>query len=198
MLRALCVNCGYAKARPSERCKACRFDPTTDDGALVRSVYLSVGRVDDPDARAALSEELSVLQKDIRAGRPVEFDPTELARLADQLRRVRSVSWRAVWVTLIRFFAPGILVLAVVGAALWLLRRITTESHTAVRRAECVVQLTHVGPNADPLPPPCLALSSSDRKHAQGEAHCVSLRQRATAKGLDPDSACRFQVKPSP
>jgi hypothetical protein len=197
MLRAICVSCGHAKHRPFERCKGCGFAPTGDDAALARSVYLSVERLDDSSEQARLSEELAVMQEDIRAGRTIEFEPAELERLAKQLRLVRTIPAAAPWNALLRLFGPGVLILAVLGGAVWFVRRLNSESDAAVRRAECTVQLAHMAPAVETLPAVCLTLPLSELEHVRSDARCFSLRQRAKSAGQNPDDACIVQVVPA-
>lgn len=198
MLRAICVSCGQAKKRPSVKCKACQFDPAGDDAALVRSVYLSAERLDGPHEQAAYARELAILQKCIRSGGALDFDPQELERLANQLRPLRAVPSRAPWLGLIRLFAPAVLILTVVAGAVWLTRRVTDESDAAIRHAECVVELTHAASNIATPPPPCVALSASELERTKAEAQCVLLRRQTQARGVDPDSACRLQFSTAP
>ena len=112
METAICIRCGAKKKRPYHKCRSCGLDPKDDEAALVKSVYLSTGRCDDPDEAARYVEELQQHAAALRAGQEVEYDEHELRRLRRQKHLVESVPMSAVLATLFRFFLPAILLLA--------------------------------------------------------------------------------------
>lgn len=104
MARAICVRCGYAKSKPWRKCRHCGLDPTQDDEALVRSVYLSTGRYDTEEDQRAYEEELDAVGRAIRSGGSVTYDSAELERLRGQRRAVENYApWSVVW----RLFLPA-------------------------------------------------------------------------------------------
>jgi hypothetical protein len=113
MAYALCPRCGTSKKRAWAMCRNCGLDPADDEEALVKSVYLSVGRFDDGDDRRRYREELDELGARIRAGESPAFDEAELERLRKQKRLVESVPASAVWGAVFRLFLPVIIVVAV-------------------------------------------------------------------------------------
>jgi hypothetical protein len=119
MATALCLRCGHNKPAPRKKCKRCGFDPTIgNDDALVRSVYLSVGRFTEAAETERYAVELDQIRADIEGGKQPTFDNTELARLRAQMSAFKEVPLSAVWGALLRLFLPavglilGLLVLA--------------------------------------------------------------------------------------
>ena len=92
MSSAFCVRCGSGKDRPWNSCGQCGLDPSSDESLLIRSVYLSLGRYEDPDEQERYRPELERLAGIVRAGGEIAYDPGELARLAEQKAMVESVS----------------------------------------------------------------------------------------------------------
>ncbi|HVU01153.1 MAG TPA: hypothetical protein VHE30_05350 [Polyangiaceae bacterium] len=123
MANAICIQCGSRKRAASHRCRNCGFQPG-DDEALLRSVYLSIGRYEEPDAQERYAHELDEVGQQVRSGAPPEFDSTELNRLREQLRAVRSISWFAVLNTLLRIFFPAMLLLALLFGLVFALRHL--------------------------------------------------------------------------
>ena len=118
-MNAICMRCGHAKQQPSRKCRHCGL---ADDEMLVRSVYLSPERFDDPDEQRKYAEELLALSEALKSGRQVDFDEHELQRLREQLQAVNEVRWRHVFVALFRIFLPMIIVLATLYGVILLLR----------------------------------------------------------------------------
>ena len=100
----------------------CRFDPNGDETALIRRVYLSVGRYENPHDRKRYAGELDELSQQIASGRQVNYDADELARLAEQKRLVESADSRQLLSVIGRLFLPGIVVLAMLLGVYLLLR----------------------------------------------------------------------------
>ena len=90
---------------------------------MVRSVYLSVGRYDDPAEQERYSQELVLVKRAIREGGTINYELAELQRLRDQLHSVRSVSSAAIFGALFRLFLPAILFLAALYLLLYIIRR---------------------------------------------------------------------------
>jgi hypothetical protein len=122
MSDAVCIRCGNRKRAPWRRCRRCGLDPTGDPEALVRSVYLSTGRFDAPDAKRSWSAALDAIADGIEAGSAPDFDEAELRRLRAQRDAVRSVAPSAVWGAVLRLFLPGIVFLAILYGVVLLLR----------------------------------------------------------------------------
>ena len=102
MGQAICLQCGAIKQRPYVACPQCGFDPSGDEEALVRSVYLSTGRFHDDEAeQERYANQLKDVSELIRRGEEPEFDPAELSRLRQQYHDVRSVTLRAVFWSLL-------------------------------------------------------------------------------------------------
>ncbi len=119
---AICLECGSAKNAPWKTCEDCGLNPNNDPDALVRSVYLSVGRFDSSDDRKAYEDELAVFAACLRRGEEVTFDANEVARLREQRAEVESVSTSDLIGTLFRFFLPGSLFLLALVAVLIILK----------------------------------------------------------------------------
>lgn len=127
MEMAICIRCGAKKKRPYHKCRSCGLDPKGDEAALVRSVYLSTGRYEDPDEAGRYVEELERHAAAIRAGQEVAYDEDELARLRRQKHLVESVPFSAVLGAMFRSFLPGILLLAGILALCLLLAWLTGD-----------------------------------------------------------------------
>ncbi len=108
MAKAVCVNCEHPKRKPYARCDSCALDPTKHDEALVRSVYLSIGRFADPQKAERYARDLDDIGAAIRRGEAVEYDLHELERLRLQQRMVSSATRRHLCGVLVRFFLPGL------------------------------------------------------------------------------------------
>ena len=104
-------------------CRNCGLDPADDEEALIKSVYLSVERLDDGDDLRRYRRELNELGERIRAGESPAFDEVELERLREQKRLVESVPSSAVWGAVFRLFLPAIIVMALL-AIIVILRRL--------------------------------------------------------------------------
>ncbi len=105
--------CGTPKKGPWKRCNSCGLDPTQDEDALVKSVYLSVERFDGGNDRRRYGRELGDLAVRMRAGERPDFEPAALEELRKQKRLVESVSASAAWGAVFRLFFPAIVVVIV-------------------------------------------------------------------------------------
>lgn len=83
---AICIRCGAPKRDPAHACGRCSLDPTSDPESLVRSVYLSIRRFDDPRQQAAYRPRLLQLAQFLEARIPVILDEGELQRLRERGR----------------------------------------------------------------------------------------------------------------
>ena len=104
MAEAICVRCGNKKSTPWEKCGRCGCDPNRDEDALVKSVYLSVGRVREPDAKARYRTDLDRIGEALQAGEQPTFPESELARLKAEKAFVESVRPSAAWAAILRQF----------------------------------------------------------------------------------------------
>jgi hypothetical protein len=114
---AVCASCGRKKRRPDVKCRECGADPTTNEELMVKSVYLSAWRFDEPHQRLEYTNALKAVGAGLRQGRPVDYDAEELARIRKQLHEGRAMQ-PAMLGCAARFFVPemifflGILLLA--------------------------------------------------------------------------------------
>jgi hypothetical protein len=122
MAKAICVQCGIRKSAPWKKCRHCGYDPAKDEEGLVQSVYLSLGRFEDPERQQQYANELDELATEIQRGARPAFDQVELERLVKQKAEFESIPPSAPWTALFRFFLPAIGLLAVLYAILFLLR----------------------------------------------------------------------------
>jgi hypothetical protein len=121
-MEAICARCGASKRAARKKCAGCGLDPAKDDAVLVKSVYLSIGRFDVPDEQERYRAELARMAEALKSGSAIAFDPAELERLDQQRRAVNEVSWRTIGGTLIVFFLPALVALAVTWGALLVLK----------------------------------------------------------------------------
>jgi len=63
-----------------------------------------------------------MLKKELEAGRDVPYDEDELNRIIRLNATARRVPLRAVWAVVLRFFFPGLLLIAVLWGLVFLLR----------------------------------------------------------------------------
>jgi hypothetical protein len=117
-MKALCIRCGTVKSSVWRRCSICGFDPRrTDEESMVKSVYLSTGRFEEPSEQTRYADDLDRISTEIRSGKQIDFEPDELKRLLLQKRVVESIRPHHLLLFLARFFAPAIVMIAV----LWLI-----------------------------------------------------------------------------
>ncbi len=122
MAEAICLRCGVDKHQPWSACRSCNYDPMSDEEALVKSVYLSVGRFEDGDERREYQRELDEVARDIQQGHDPEFDEAELQRLRAQKADVESVPASTVWNAAFRLFLPGVGILVLLFCILMVLK----------------------------------------------------------------------------
>lgn len=122
MADAICLRCGFEKSAPWKKCKRCEFDPAGDEEALIRSVYLSVGRFSDSEEVAAYRLELDHVGHGIERGDKPIFLEREIARLRSEKRSFEQVPISAVWGAVFRLFFPAIGFLFVLFLLLFLLK----------------------------------------------------------------------------
>jgi len=122
MAEALCLRCGGAKRNPWRACRRCAFKPAPRSDELIRSIYLSTGRFEDPEEAAAYREELDHVAEAIRAGLAVSYDESELMRLRARAAAFTSIPSSAVWGAVFRLFLPAIAVVGLLLLATRLLR----------------------------------------------------------------------------
>ena len=123
MAKAICIRCGHAKSRPWKACRKCGFDPSDDEEALAKSVYLSAGRFEDAARQAAYERELDKVGMALSQGQSITYDKPELERLLEQKRTLERIPALAPWGAVARFFLPAVILLLVI-AAIWLLLRV--------------------------------------------------------------------------
>lgn len=117
----ICIRCGEEKKQPWQKCPRCGFDPSTDEAGLVKSVYLSTGRYEDPDDQSRYEIELRRIAEAIKNGRNVEYDAAELERLRQQEQAVEHFS---PWGPLFRLFLPAILFIGALVVVYLVLRQL--------------------------------------------------------------------------
>jgi hypothetical protein len=126
--KALCLRCGAAKATPWATCRRCKFNPEGDEDALVKSVYLSEGRFEDPDEQERYRTELQHMAEELSAGHPIIFEPDELRRLLEQKRLVESIRPAAAFKALFKYFLPVILFVVVLWGLVFTVRYLHRRS----------------------------------------------------------------------
>lgn len=109
MASSVCISCGVSKSKPWEQCPVCGFDPSGDEIAMTKSVYLSTGRYEKEVDRTRYSNELDAIGRAIQEGGTIEFDQAELERLVAQKNAVDGIPLASVWSAVFRLFLPGIL-----------------------------------------------------------------------------------------
>ncbi len=122
MAEAVCLRCGDKKPAPWRKCKRCRYDPRGDEDALVKSVYLSVGRFTDPTEQGGYRVELDRLATGIERGEPPTFPKSELDRLRAQKELFDRVGLLPVWGAVFRLFLPAIGLLILLFGIAYVLR----------------------------------------------------------------------------
>jgi hypothetical protein len=108
MAEAICVRCGNKKSTPWEKCGRCDCDPSRDEDTLVKSVYLSVGRFREPNAKARYRTDLDRISDALEAGEQPTFQEGELARLKAEKAFVESVRPSVAWAAILRLFLPAL------------------------------------------------------------------------------------------
>jgi hypothetical protein len=115
-MQSICLCCGNCKEVPYEKCIACGFQPSDEDGSLVKSVYLSLGRYDTPCEQSRYEPILNALAEKIAQGEEIAFDCDDLRRLDEQKETVKDINDAVVMQYLFRVFFPGLLfVLLMIG-----------------------------------------------------------------------------------
>jgi hypothetical protein len=120
-MKSICIRCGAAKKLPWNKCRRCSFLPKDDD--LVKSVYCSIGRFDEPDDAADYEKELEEMSSALARGEPIVYDEAELERLREQRRLVGSVRGPDLLLALFRIFLPAILFIAVMLLLIMLFKK---------------------------------------------------------------------------
>lgn len=120
-MTAVCIQCGTKKKEAWYKCRKCGLTPTGKD--LVKSVYCSTGRFQDPDDQDRYEVELEKIANKLKSGKAIKYNDQELERLAHQQKDIGSVPASAVWSAVFRFFVPGVIFLAVLYFLLWMLKR---------------------------------------------------------------------------
>jgi hypothetical protein len=126
-VRAVCIACGANKEDAWEPCDQCGLNPESDEGSLIKSVYLSVGRYEDEDDRERYATELLEIANRIRKGDVIEYLPTELARLSEQKKFVDSVTGWHLVLYLLRVFLPGILIVVMLFLMAYFLQWVQSQ-----------------------------------------------------------------------
>jgi len=89
---------------------------------LSKSLFLSKARYEDDEDQTDLERTLEEATVTLRAGGAIQYDPSELQRLSERIREFQSVTGWQVWGAVLRFFLPGVLLLAALFGLLYLLR----------------------------------------------------------------------------
>ena len=122
MAEAICLRCGNQKRAPWEKCNRCGYDPSGDEEALIRSVYLSVGRFAESERKATYRTELDRMGLVLERGEQLMFPEAELVRLRAEKKLFNSIPRSAVWGAVLRLFLPAIGLLLLLFVAAYLLR----------------------------------------------------------------------------
>lgn len=122
MPNAICISCGFYKIEPWHKCPSCGFDRSSNDLALAKSVYMSIGRYETQIDKDRYHLELEKMAQEIRKGTRIDYDKKELNRLLHQKQIVDSISLFTVVKTAFRIFLPGILFLGLLVAVYFLFR----------------------------------------------------------------------------
>ncbi len=117
MAKAICISCGNHKEEPWRKCEQCGYDPSEDEDAMLRSVYLSSARFEEAGDKRRYELELDQVACMIARGEMLPFDDAELNRLRIEKRAVDAVPSRRVWCALARLFIPAMMLLGL----LWLI-----------------------------------------------------------------------------
>lgn len=105
MPEAVCIVCGEEKRSPWKICKSCGFDPNSSPDALVKSVYLSTGRYEDRADKDIYKDHLLKFSEDIKSGISVYYEECDILRLTKQMDSVISITWHALSIVVLKFFA---------------------------------------------------------------------------------------------
>jgi hypothetical protein len=89
---------------------------------MAKSIYLSTGRYAGLDEPEGWRSELAQLQRSLKSGQKVSYNEAELARTAATKEAFRRAPPSSAWNTVLRFFMPGVLLIAVIWLLVWLLR----------------------------------------------------------------------------
>lgn len=116
------MQCGNKKATPWEACPKCGFDPTTNEDALVKSVFLSVGRFSKASAKARYRKALDGISATIERGEAPPFEEGELMRLKRQKALVERVPASMAWEAVVRLFLPAIGIIALLFVLGYIIR----------------------------------------------------------------------------
>lgn len=119
---AVCLRCGEWKKAPYAKCGSCGFQPSSGSEEEIKSVYLSLGRFEEGSDRKDYLEELSRLAGRIKNHEAIGFEATELQRLEEQRRLVRSASPKQAWLAILRLFLPAIWFLLALSLLIILLK----------------------------------------------------------------------------
>lgn len=113
MARAVCVRCGSPKRSWEMKCPSCGLNPKDDAQVAARSYMLSTERYDEgspPEEQMGLpslgEDDLQMIGQDIGQGRPYAFEPVQVRRVSDALRRLDHPPWWAIIWFVIRFAWP--------------------------------------------------------------------------------------------
>jgi hypothetical protein len=122
MAEAICIRCGNKKSTPWEKCGRCGYDPSRDEDALVKSVYLSVGRFRESAAKDRYRTNLDQIGEALEAGEQPAFQESELARLKAEKAFVESVRPSAAWAAILRLFLPAVGLLILLFGIAYMIR----------------------------------------------------------------------------
>jgi hypothetical protein len=89
---------------------------------MAKSIYLSTGRYAGLDEPEGWRSELAHLQRSLKSGQKVTYDEVELARIAATKEKLQHAPPSVAWNAVLRFFMPGVLLLAVIWLLVWFLR----------------------------------------------------------------------------
>jgi hypothetical protein len=118
MSLAICINCGAEKRRPQQRCPVCGFVPVAEEDKA-KSVILSTYYEIEGEYRGKTKEELLAISNSVRE-RNYQFSPREIAGVIDYAGRIASIPSRVLFVDLVKWVGPALLLLAAAYLVIWL------------------------------------------------------------------------------
>lgn len=111
-IRSVCIRCGSFKNHPQDKCEQCGFLPETAR-EKAESIVLSEGYQAYEEHVARTDAELHAFSEDIKNGRPITFDESEIQRIinfGEEVDNIPRVGWKR---ALFQMFLP--LAIVIIG-----------------------------------------------------------------------------------
>lgn len=119
-MSSICIFCGQNKKKPWDKCNNCGLVPSGED--LFKSIYCSSLRFEERDMD--FESELKEISNQLKAGKKIEYNKLELDKLRKRHKEFCTATSGQVWITVIRFFLPGVLFLMAIYLILYVLKNI--------------------------------------------------------------------------